>query len=145
MKITDGTIIGIDEATLQFLMLHGVLAGVTQDDELALIRAKVLPDEAGRLADSQEWVIKRFDTEEARLADLEEEARLRKAAFDVQVAQMTPEARAAFERQFEPVARQAFELGAERAAADLDAAAEETDEAKELRAQAQRLRQEGQL
>lgn len=145
VKVTDGTIIGIDDATLQLLVLHFVLAGGTQDDDLALIRPKVLPDEEGRLADSHEWIVKRFDTEEARLADAEEEARRRRAAVQVVEAQMTPAARDAYRRMFEPAARQAFEAGGRQHAAYLDRATDETDESRELRAQAARLRERGEL
>ncbi|MBX9918601.1 MAG: hypothetical protein K2Y33_02035 [Mycolicibacterium frederiksbergense] len=145
VKVTDGTIIGIDDATLQLLVLHAVLAGVTQDDELALIRPKVLPDEEGRLADSHEWIVKRFDTEEARQADAEEEARRRHAAVEVVKAQMTPEAQDAYRRMFEPAARQAFELGGQQHADYLERATDETDEAREMREQATRLRERGEL
>lgn len=145
VKVTDGTIIGIDDATLQLLMLHFALAGGTQDDDLALIRPKVLPDEEGRLADSHEWVVKRFDTEEARQADAEEEARRRKAAHDVAMAQMTPEAQRAYRRMFEPAARKAFAVGGQQMADHLAPAGDETPEATYLREQAQALREKGQL
>lgn len=145
VKVTDGTIIGIDDATLQLLVLHFALAGGTQDDDLALIRPKILPDEQGRLADSHEWIVKRFDTEAARRADAEEEARRRKAAEDVQRAQMTPEAQAAYRQMFEPAARKAFAAGGRAAEDYLRNAGGETDEARELREQATRLREGGQL
>lgn len=145
VKVTDGTILGIDDATLQLLVLHAVLAGVTQDDDLALIRPKVLPDPEGRLVDAVEWVPKRLDTAKARREDAEDEARRRKAAMDVQLAQMTPGARQAFDRMFAPAARAAFEAGALQEARRLDPAATETEEAKALRAQAERLREEGKL
>lgn len=145
VKVTDGTILGIDDATLQLLVLHAVLAGVTHDDGLALIRPKVLPDPEGRLVDAVEWVPKRFDTTKARQEDAEAEARARKAAMDVQIAQMTPAARREFDRMFRPAAGQAFTVGAQHAARRLEAAAEETEEAKALRAQAERLRGEGKL
>lgn len=146
VKVTDGTIIGIDDATLQLLVLHAVLAGVPdQDDNLALIRPKVLPDGDGRLADAVEWIPKAFDTEKARKADAVEEAKLRKRAMDVQLAQMTPEAQAEFRKFFAPAARQALATGARHAARRHAHATEETAEAKELQAQAARLRQEGKL
>lgn len=145
VKVTDGTILGIDDATLQLLALHAALAGVTQSDELALIRPKVLPDPEGRMVDAVEWVPKSLDTDQARREDAEEEARRRKAAMDVQLAQMTPEARTAFDRLFAPAARKAFTAGATQAARRLEHATEETKEAKALRAQAERLREEGKL
>lgn len=141
----NGTILGIDEATLQLLLLHAALAGITQDDNLALLRPKVLPDETGRLVDAVEWIPKRFDTAKARRDDAEEEARRRKAAMDVQLAQMTPDARDAFQRLFKPVAEQAFTAGAQREQTRRDAATTETTEAVELREQAARLREEGKL
>lgn len=141
----DGTILGIDDASLQLLVLHAALAGITWDEKLALIRPKVLPDEEGRLVDSVEWIPVRFDTAKARREDAEEEARRRKAAMDVQMAQMTPAAREAFHRMFKPVAEQAFTLGAQHEAQRMDAASDETKEAKALREQAQRLREEGKL
>lgn len=144
----DGTILGIDEATLQLLMLHLALTGLddTPDrEERALIRAKRLPDQTGRYVDSVEWIPKHNDTPEARRADAEEEARRRKAAMDVHMAQMTPEAREAFDRLFKPAARQAFTAGATHAARRLTDADEETEEARGLREQAQRLREEGKL
>lgn len=145
VKITDGTVLGIDDGTLQLLVIHAALAGVTQDDKLALIRPKVLPDESGRLVDAVDWVPKRFDTEKARRDDAEEEARRRKAAMDVQLAQMTPGARTAFDQMFAPAAKQAFTAGASAEQRRLDNADEETKEARELRAQAERLRAEGKL
>ena len=141
----DGTILGIDDASLQLLVLHAVLAGVTQDDELALIRPRVLPDEAGRLEDAVEWVVKRDDSPKARARDAEEEARRRKAAMDVQKAQMTPEAQEAYRRMFEPAARQAFTAAGLAQAQRMEDAAEENEEAAALREQAQRLRAEGKL
>lgn len=145
VKVTDGTILGIDEGTLQLLVLHAALAGVTQSDELALIRPKILPDEDGRLVDAVEWVVKRWDTSEQQRADDEEEARRRKRAMDVQLAQMTPGAQDAFNRMFVPAAKQAFVQGAQQAARRLDPAQAETPEAVELRKQADRLRNEGKL
>lgn len=145
VKVTDGTVIGIDEATLQLLVLHFALAGGTQDDDLALIRPKILPDENGRLVDATEWIPLRFDSEAARAADAEAEAEARKRAFDVQVAQMGPDARKAFERKFLPAATEAFTVGAQSAARRLEDAEDETDEAKALREQAARLREEGKL
>jgi hypothetical protein len=145
VKVTDGTILGIDDATLQLLVLHAVLAGITHDEQLALIRPKVLPDEDGRLVDSVEWVPNSFDTPKARREDAREEARRRKAAMDVQMAQMTPAARREFREMFAPAAAQAFKAGARHAARYQENAAEETDEAKSLQRQAARLRQEGKL
>lgn len=145
VKVTDGTIIGIDDATLQLLVLHAVLAGVTQDDNLALIRARVLPDPEGRLVDAIEWVPKTFDTAKARREDAKEEALRRKRAMDVQMAQMSTEARAEFARLFAPAARQAFTAGAKQAARRLDHATELTPEAQELQDQATRLHSEGKL
>lgn len=145
VKVTDGTIIGIDDATLQLLVLHAVLAGITHDPNLALIRPRVLPDEDGRLVDAVEWIPKRFDTEKQQRDDAREEARRRHQVIEAQMAQMTPEARKQFEREFMPAARKAFEVGATQAARRLDHATEETKEAKALRAQADRLRQEGKL
>lgn len=145
VKVTDGTIIGIDDATLQLLILHAVLAGVTHDDELALIRPKVLPDGDGRLVDAVEWIPLSFDTAKARKEDAREEAKLRKRAIDVQMAQMTPEAQREFREMFAPAARQALHAGARQAARRHSHATEQTDEAKELQAQADRLRQEGKL
>lgn len=145
VKVTDGTVLGIDDATLQLLVLHFALAGGTQDDRLALIRPKVLPDVEGRFEDSVEWVPKRFDTAKACREDAEEEARRRKAAMDVQLAQMGPDARRAFNKMFRPAAQQAFSAGADYAASRREHAAEETPEAKALREQAAQLRQEGKL
>lgn len=145
VKVTDGTIIGIDDATLQLLVLHAALAGIDQHDELALIRPKVLPDPEGRLIDAQEWIPKSFDSEQQQREDAKEEARRRKQAMDVQLAQMTPAARREFEVMFAPAARKAFVAGARQAARRLDHADEETEESKELQAQAARLRQEGKL
>lgn len=146
VKVTDGTVIGIDDATLQLIVLHAVLAGVPdQDDNLALIRPKVLPDGEGRLVDAVEWIPLAFDTPKARKEDAIEEAKLRKRAMDVQLAQMTPEAQKEFRELFAPSARQALRAGARQAARRHAHAAEETDEAKELQAQAARLRQEGKL
>ncbi|MCV7230660.1 phage gene 29 protein family protein [Mycolicibacterium komossense] len=141
----NGVIIGIDDATLQLLLLHAALAGVTQDDDLALIRRKVLPDETGRLVDAVEWIPKSFDTPEALLADAEEEARRRKAAMDVQHAQMSPDAKKAFDRMFRPAAERAFSAGTTHAARRFEADSDQTEEAKALRRQAERLRQEGKL
>lgn len=145
VKVTDGTIIGIDDATLQLLVLHAVLAGVTHDESLALIRPKVLPDGDGRLVDAVEWIPLSFDTEKARKEDAREEAKARKRAMDVQLAQMTPAAQKEFREMFTPAARQALGVGARQAARRQAHATEQTEEAKELQAQAARLRQEGKL
>lgn len=139
----DGTILGIDDASLHMLVLHAVLAGIDQHDELALIRPRVLPDSEGRWVDSVEWVPKRFDSEKQRRDDAIEEAKRRKAAMDVADAQMTPRARAEFARMFRPAAEKLFTTGAQQVAHHLGDASQETDEARELREQAQRFRQEG--
>lgn len=141
----DGTILGIDEGTLQLLLLHGAMAGVRGHEELGLIRGKRLPDETGRFVDSVEWIPARFDSEKARREDAEEEARRRKAAMDVHMAQLSPEAREAFDRLFVPAAREAFTVGPQRMAERLKPADQETQEATDLRRQAERLREEGQL
>lgn len=141
----DGTILGIDDASLQLLVLHACFAGITQDDDLALIRPRVLPDQTGRLEDAVEWIPKSFDTADARREDAEEEARRRKAAMDIQHDQMSPDAKDAFERLFRPAAEQAFAAGAKHAARRFEAGDDETPEATALREQAERLRQEGKL
>lgn len=54
----NGAVMYLDESLLRMWCVHGVLAGVRVDPDLAHIVAVKIPDTTGQFADSVEWVLR---------------------------------------------------------------------------------------
>lgn len=115
-----GWSLGLPEDHLQLLMFHGALAGVDVDTTYpqfdpatgagAFIRARRLPDAAGRYVDAVEWVVIKDDTPKDRARDARREA----AAHVKQIEELDPDVRSAIRELFIARAGQAADTAAEQ-------------------------------
>lgn len=122
----NGATLFIPGDIFEMWMIHAALAGVTVDEKLAHIRPRKLPDANGRFADAVEWVLKKEDSDEARAADADREARAHIDAMQRSMNDLRPEVREAVRRRLSAAADDAADYladhpnGAARAAQPRD-------------------------
>lgn len=114
-KGPNGAILYIPGDVFELWMIHAALAGCDVDESKAYIRSRRLPDQAGRLVDAVEWVLKADDTPEKLAQDAEREAAAYVAAIDTN---LRPEVRDAIRRRLRGAAEDVADYMADDPDAD---------------------------